>query len=488
MSYKNPSYEGNPSLDVEKSNAKQRLEIQAKRDQSNQNAVNSVLGQFAKSSANALYPKQNALNKVNKSVLNSKQNLYDKVGSQAYKTNYDVFDAKLLANMTDKIERYGKINMSIQSGLMKDTALGQRELSSIFNEVNTVGKAIPNLTSIASLINKAASAEVGSGERLSVAGAPAYQLDIINKVMANDETSKDLIIYTNNGQTIIEDPNIDRIDKNGEKVKGGILNLNEMNTMIDNGEDPYLKYAVKTTPFTKDAFNNIIKIGEKDDKTFDTQYVNKIDGGKDESGKEIVSYEMTPEQQVLFKNRSIGNLNPSQNRYANGGQFAAILDDKATFESIWEDQMGGKPFGSKAKGIQFNENGLDLKPGIGGPEDIKEYDEFYNTFYLPTLQYLSHVALLNAGSDGIKLLGDPEEEKIKKDNFEKKKLEKWNKTWNALEPGQEMVGLDGLVYEKKSNNFDNTSSGRKGKKLSAELSKNLGTTTGNIAPGKEVKI
>ena len=450
MSYKNPSYEGSPSLEIEKQNAKERLDSDAKREAANQDTLSGVITSFAKSSKNALAPKQAALDSVNRSVLRQKQNLYDKVGSKAYKTNYDVFDTKVLRNVSDKIERYGKINMSMQAGLMKDTSLGQVELASIRSEVDTLGRAIPNIRVLAGLIEDAANAPVGSGERLSVAGAPAYQYEIIQKIMANDESSKDLLIYTDNNQTIIEDPTLTRINKKGEKVKGGILNLDELNQMMESQKDPYLKYAVKTTGFTTDAFNNLVK-ADDDKIKFNPQYVSSIDGGKDEEGNPIVNYQMTPDQQVLYKNRSIGNLNPSQKRYATGGQFKAILENKVYFESIWEDQMGGKPFGSKEKGIQFDSAGLDLQPGVGSAEDIKKYDEFYNKFYLPTLKYLSHVSLLNAGSKGIKLLGDPEEEKIKKINLDKMKQKKWDELWDALEVGEEMEGLDGEIYKKESN-------------------------------------
>ena len=454
MSYKKPSYEGSKSLEAAGKIFERDAKIEAQRMKSNRDAFNSGISQVLTATTNALYPKQKALNEVNRSVLNSKQKLYDKVGSSDMATNYGAFDDIVMRNVGEKIERFGKINMALQGNLMKDPGIGQQELAMIRGEIDTLSKAIPNVRNIAALMEKAANAPIGSGERLSVAGAPAYQLDIIRKIMADDEESRNLKIYTENNQTMIYDPDIIRLDENNKEVLGGIINLNELNIQMQNKENPYLKYAVKTTPYTTDAFNNIVKTGKEGSLSQD--FVNSVPQGVDEEGKEIINYEMTQDQQISFKNRVMGNLNPSRGSYANGGQFAAMLEDVTIFESIWEDQMGGKPMDSDAEGVEFDETGLNLQPGVGDDIDAAAYDKFYNNFYLPTLEYLAHVSLLNAGTDGIKLLGDENENVGDAKGKGPKAMstkglseqEIFDRKWAKLNPKEKLKAPNGIVYTK----------------------------------------
>jgi len=454
MSYKNPSYEGSKSLEVSKTIFERDAKIEAQRVKSNRDALNSGISQLIDTSTRALYPKQKALNEVNRSVLNSKQRLYDKVGSSDFASSYGAFDDTVMRNVGQKIERYGQINMAIQGNLMKDPGLGQQELASIRNEIDVLGKAIPNIRNIASLITDAANAPIGSGERLSVAGAPAYQLDIIRKIMADDEESRDLQIYTQNNQTIIYDPNVMRLDEDNKEIMGGMINLNELNDQVKNGENPYLKYAIKTTPYTTDAFNNVVETG--DDGSMSEDFVTSVSGGVDSEGKEIINYEMTLDQQKSFKNRVMGNLNPTRGSYADGGQFQAMLDSPTIFASIWEDQMGGKPFGSDIEGVKFDATGLNLQPGVGDSDDIEAYDKFYNNFYYPTLEYLSHVSLMNAGGKGIKMLGDENENlgdikgKGPKAMSTKglSEQEIFDTKWAKLAKGEKLKASNGQVYTK----------------------------------------
>lgn len=453
MSYKKPSYEGSQSLDAAELIFKRNAKIEAERVKSNTDAFNNVTNQLIKQSSNALHPKQKALNNLNKSVLKSKQNLYNKIGSNKFASGYGSFDETVMRQLSDKIEKYGKINMAIQGNLMKDPILGQQELSSIRNEIDVLSEGIPNIRIISKLVNEAANKPVGSGERLSVAGAPAYQLDIINKIIADDQNSENLQIFTKNNQTMIYDPDVVRLNEKNEQELGGFINLSELNVMMKNGENPYLKYAVKTTPYTTDAFDNIIKSGQ--DGSFSQDFVNSKPTGVDSEGNETFQYEMTPKQQEAFKNRAIGNLNPSLNRYANGGQFAGMLEDGPTFESIWEDQMGGKPFDSDQEGIEFDPAGMDLQPGVGDEDDMKAYDKFYNTYYLPTLNYLSQVSLLNAGGNNIKLLTDDNENIGTAGRGPKamstkglSEQEIFDSKWAKLPKGKKLKAPNGTTYTK----------------------------------------
>ena len=412
MSYTDPKQIKDNTLGIVSKVAQAGLQNLNAARRADENAVSKNISNIITGAVNAgvksIAPKQSALNATNRAILKSSQNMYKKIGSSAMDTGYEEFDANNEDFWNQIVSKYNATAQAMKQGTMIDNSRGAQDLAMYENIVDIYAQSVPNIRATAQAITKAAQADHGSGERLSVAGAPAYQLDIIRHA-AEGEGNIQIIQRGNN--IILFDPNVTYIDENGKEKKGGELNLNEFNRSIEeaDGKNPYLKYATNTKPETKQGFDELIKQGV--DGTNTPKYVTEKVTKNPNNGEDVSSYSMTPAQQDLFINDQIGKTD--EGGYATGNLYELTVEKNG--ESIWEDQMQGGPDNIQwpddipempegdRDGIveKFGENSEQVKDF---DSQAKEYDDFYNTFYEPTLKYLAGQSLQNAEDAGIVLI------------------------------------------------------------------------------------
>jgi len=412
MSYTDPKQIKDNTLGIVSKVAQAGLQNLNAARRAEENAVSKNISNIITGAVNAgvksIAPKQSALNATNRAILKSSQNMYKKIGSSAMDTGYEEFDANNEDFWNQIVSKYNATAQAMKQGTMIDNSRGAKDLAMYENIVDIYAQSVPNIRATAQAITKAAQADHGSGERLSVAGAPAYQLDIIRHA-AEGEGNIQIIQRGNN--IILFDPNVTYIDENGKEKKGGELNLNEFNRSIEeaDGKNPYLRYATNTKPETKQGFDELIKQGV--DGTNTPKYVTEKVTKNPNNGEDVSSYSMTPAQQDLFINDQIGK--PDGGGYATGNLYELTVENHG--ESIWEDQMQGgpdniqwpddipeMPLGDRDGIVEkFGENSEQVKDF---DSQAKEYDDFYNTFYEPTLKYLAGQSLQNSEDAGIVLL------------------------------------------------------------------------------------
>ena len=433
MSYTDPKQIKDNTLGIVSKVAQAGLQNLNAARRAEENAVSKNISNIITGAVNAgvksIAPKQSALNATNRAILKSSQNMYKKIGSSAMDTGYEEFDANNEDFWNQIVSKYNATAQAMKQGTMIDNSRGAQDLAMYENIVDIYAQSVPNIRATAQAITKAAQADHGSGERLSVAGAPAYQLDIIRHA-AEGEGNIQIIQRGNN--IILFDPNVTYIDENGKEKKGGELNLNEFNRSIEeaDGKNPYLRYATNTKPETKQGFDELIKQGV--DGTNTPKYVTEKVTKNPNNGEDVSSYSMTPAQQDLFINDQIGK--PDGGGYATGNLYELTVENHG--ESIWEDQMQGgpdniqwpddipeMPVGDRDGVVEkFGENSEQVKDF---DSQAKEYDDFYNTFYEPTLKYLAGQSLQNSEDAGIVLL--PRDETTNNTVVEEEKEEEDNK-------------------------------------------------------------
>ena len=306
--------------------------------------------------------------------------------------------------MNGIVDRNNLTVQAMNNGSMIDLSKGQRDIAMYENIVDIYEEAVPNIRAASNVINRSANA-TEIGEKLSLTGPPAYQLDIIRKM--NTDEAADLQIIQEGNNIIIRDPNATYIDpETGKEVKGTELNINQFNKAITDKENPYFKYAVDTKPDTERNFNQKIKSGK--DGAFNPLYVTIDDKAKDATGQEVTTYNMTIAQQEKFKKDVMGDKG---NGYANGGQFAGLIDQFG--ESIWEDQMQGgennTQYPEEVPKMPIGPPPTDEKALKEYNEQLEEYGAYYNDYYKPMLDALANQSLNNAASNGI-VLDKPKEE------------------------------------------------------------------------------
>jgi len=409
MSYSDPKLVNDRTIEIVGGMTEMAKQQFAAERQQEQQRITQNISSLVSGGINALTPKAQAMNKLDKAVLKSSQNMYNKIGSTDFDTGLDKWDETLDGFMNGVVDRNNLTVQAMNNGSMIDLSKGQRDIAMYENIVNIYQEAVPNIRAASNIINRSAKATDPS-QKLSLAGPPAYQLDIIRKM--NTDEAGDLEIIQEGNNIIIRDPNATYIDpETGKEVKGTELNISQFNKAITDKENPYFKYATDTKPDTERNFNQKIKSGK--DGAFNPLYVTINDKAKDATGQEVTTYNMTIAQQDKFKKDVIGDKG---NGYANGGQFAGLIEKFG--ESIWEDQMQGGD-----ENTQYPDEVPQMPTGSreaivksGDKEALKLYDEqaeeygtYYNDYYKPMLDALANQSLNNAANNGI-VLDKPKEE------------------------------------------------------------------------------
>ena len=419
MSYSDPKLINDKRVEIVGGMTEMAKQQFAAERQADQQRVTQNISSLVQGGINALTPKAQAMNKLDRSIIKSSQNMYNKIGSSEFDTGLEKWDETLDGFMNGIVDKNNLTVQAMNNGSMIDLSKGQRDIAMYENIVDIYQEAVPNIRAASNVINRSANA-TEIGEKLSLTGPPAYQLDIIRKM--NTDEAADLQIIQEGNNIIIRDPNATYIDpETGEEVKGTELNINQFNKAITDKENPYFKYAVDTKPDTERNFNQKIKSGK--DGAFNPLYVTINDKAKDSTGQEVTTYNMTIAQQEKFKKDVMGDKG---GLYANGGQFAGLIDQFG--ESIWEDQMQGgdnntqypeevpkMPTGSRQAIVDSGDKeALKLYD-----EQLEEYNTYYNDYYKPMLDALANQSLNNAASNGI-VLDKPKEEPVEEKVVEEK--------------------------------------------------------------------
>ena len=422
MSYENPtsSIQTSSLIDIIADASKVTQQGVAQKEARKTQNINAL----AQGVLNSITPKKQALKDFTQGQKRGQQSLYEKVGSSSL--GFEKFDLNKDAFFHSLIDKYSEIEAHLNNGTLKDEQLGKKDLADIRNMVKVYGAAVPRIINIADKIQ--ASIDNPSGPQLSITGAPVSQLQIIAKLKRGEA-----IDITNEGNSIVlTDP------ETGQK-----LNVEEFNRAFGNSKNPYLKYEADIKKPLKSAFTNYMKDNEGN---FTERYTD-VKTEINRAGQEVKITTMPLEKQELLKKAMIGIDNKTTG--VPDGMFSdLILQDG---ESIWEDLMdGGRGYNVFEDDEQ--EDALEWlagKDGVPSPED----PEFplYKKQYETMLVYLSNKALQeNADEEGIELINKPKADVQKNDDgLVIETQEDFNIKWNALKPGESLVGPDKRKYTKK---------------------------------------
>lgn len=394
MSYRQPKQMKDGALELNQTLLKKSLQRSSQREATSQartsqnlSALTNIASTFA---TQAIAPKADGLAKLNKDYANATQKLYKKVGSAAYDTGFEGTDKKADVFMNSVIDDYYGIKNNMKN--MKDPSLGMKDLANIENMIDEYGKGVANMLAFNSAIKQASTADLNSGGKLSNAGAPSSQLQIIRKITGGGVEAEDIEFKREGNNIILYDTKSDTS-----------LNVTEFNKSQDRGED-YLKYAIPTEETTTGFYGDIVK-NENDEGVYNPTFITK--GAND-------TYSMTPKQQMDYKNSIMGNDPLKPEEKATGGSFRGLLQGDANIaETIWEDQMYDAglvknqwPTGDDGE-LSAEEIIANAARENATKKDKEIYDAFYAEFYKPALNFLANQSLENGAASMQITLDDP---------------------------------------------------------------------------------
>lgn len=394
MSYRQPKQMKDGALELSQTLLNQSLKRSSKREATQQartsenlSALTNIASSFA---TQAIAPKADGLAELNKDYANATKKLYKKVGSSEYDTGFEGTDKRADIFMNGIIDDYYGIKNNIKN--MKDPSLGMKDLANIENMIDEYGKGVSNMLAFNSAIKDASTADLNSGGKLSNAGAPSSQLQIIRKITGGGSEAEDIEFKREGNNIILYDTK-----------SNTSLNITEFNRSQDKGEE-YLVYAKPTEETTAKFYGDIVK-NENDEGVYNPTFITK--GPND-------TYSMTPQQQVGYKNSIMGDDPSKPKEKAQGGSFKSLLQGDANIaESIWEDQMfdAGLVKNQWPTGDNGELSSEDIIANGAGPNATKKdkeiYDAFYDEFYKPALNFLANQSLVNGAASMQITLDDP---------------------------------------------------------------------------------
>jgi hypothetical protein len=326
-----------------------------------------------------LSAKKDAMKGFTREVLKEERKMYEKVGGMT--TGYNGYDKKAESFFEGLIDQYNVIKSHLDAGTMKDANLGKRDLATIKNLIDQYGEAIPKVLGTAKAITAASEAAgregMGSPNTLSVAGAPPAQLAIIKKISSGGPSGEDIEISHRDGTIVLYDTRT-----------GAELNMKEFNKAITNKNNPYLKYVPDLKKGMTNAFDAFNKNHEGAlQETYTKEIPSDTPGGEP---TRVMPMQKEEDLKIALMGAKRADYdqdgNPKLSKYHSGGAYEKMITDFG--ESIWEDMM---PDGL-TKGIEYESN-----PPIFGDDG---YDEYYNKYYKPMLDYLA-TTTINNNTQGI---------------------------------------------------------------------------------------
>ena len=375
MSYTDPKISKTDPLRESVIRSRKEAQAAANLPDNNKNVSSLIQG-----GVNLLTQRKKSLKNFNKSVVKEDQKLYDKVGG--FTTEFEGFNEKSEKFFGDLIKEYNTIQTHLNNGTMKDVSLGKKDLANLKALVNQYGKALPKVLATADEINQAAVIAskdgMGAPGTLSVTGAPPAQLAIIRKISSGGPSGDDIDMRHEGGTIILFD-----------NKTGAELNIREFNRAINDKKNPYLKIVPNLGKGMKNVYDAFNKDNEgKMQNTFTKEAPNQ------DPNNPVAARVMSEEQEIKLKNALMGppryDFKTEKNtKYHDGGGYQDMI--KRYGESIWEDMM--------PDGLTSDENGP-----MPWPEQVpmfgdEDYDEFYNKYYKPMLDYLATTTINQNATD-----------------------------------------------------------------------------------------
>lgn len=374
MSYTNPQTKYNALPDVYGGLQEQAINVaanEAARDKKNLNALLTVGEQLA----TGLIKKKMGMNAFSKESIQRSNRLNKKVAS--FGTPYDAFNKKSETFFFDLIDQYNQIQTALDQGTHKNPQLARQDMNRIQNLVNQYEEGISDVVATGRIIDEAMSVYstegAGAANTLSVTGAFAPQLNIIDKIRRGGALANDIDITHDGGSIILTDI-----------TNGSILNMQEFNRAVTDKNNPYIRLVPDLTEELKTGYD----IYTKDNKGAYLNEYTKVSGA--DPNDPMAQRYMTEAQELALTNKLMGSpqtdiTNDLPSKYLDGGMFRELIRKQG--EYIWEDIMPTKVTGN----FEYPD-----PPAVFGS---KEYDEYYNTYYLPMLNYLAKRTIQENASD-----------------------------------------------------------------------------------------
>ena len=364
MSYAKPQTTYEPYRDIYKES--RQLEQAAAAEQSQRNANN--LGTLVSTGMGVIsdvVKRKEGLEAFSAEALKRSNKLNDKVAK--FGSPYDDFNKKSEEFFFGLIGEFNDIQSALDNGTHKNPQLARQDLARIERLVDQYKEGIGDVLATGQIIDDAMEIYkregAGAAGTLSVTGALAPQLNIIDKMRRGGSLANDISISHDGGSIILTDTKT-----------GAILNMDEFNKAIVDKNNPYITLVPDLKEQLKDGYDFFTKDKEGQ---YQSKYTTVSDANPNDPNAQRYMTESQEQELIesLKGSPQIDYRTGKPTAYLDGGMFRAIISSEG--ESIWEDMMPT----SITKDLEYP----DPPPAFGSPE----YEEFYNTFYGPMLSFMS---------------------------------------------------------------------------------------------------
>ena len=260
MSYRSPQYIKDKSVDVA---IKQTDAAKARMDQVDDQRsamFKENLSSITQGAVNAMTQQKKGLKNLNNKVSRNQLNMYKRVGGKDFDTGFSDYDQQAETLFYDAITKYNEIKSHLDNNTMLDSEAGKKDLAKIENMIDVYAQSVPNIISLSQAITEEAGPDA---DKFSATGAPAWQLGMILDITNNEG---EVQIKQENGNLYLYDPSVKYKDENGKEITGGKIDLIQLNKMLLNKDNPYLKYQIDSEPAQEAAYKTF---KYKDDKLKD---------------------------------------------------------------------------------------------------------------------------------------------------------------------------------------------------------------------------
>ncbi len=364
MSYSKPQTNYEPYRDIYKESRQlynQAMDEQATRNAQNlSTVVNTTMGAISEQ-----VKKKKGLEAFSAESLKRSNKLNDKVAK--FGSPYDDFNKKSEEFFFGLIGEFNDIQSALDNGTHKNPQLARQDLARIERLVDQYKEGIGDVLATGQIIDDAMEIYrkegAGAAGTLSVTGALAPQLNIIDKMRRGGSLANDISISHDGGSIILTDTKT-----------GAILNMDEFNKAVVDKNNPYIKLVPDLKEQLKDGYDFFTKDKQGQ---YQAKYTTVSDADPNDPNAQRYMTEVQEQELIesLKGGPQIDYRTGKPTKFLDGGMFRAIISEEG--ESIWEDMMPT----SITKDLEYP----DPPPVFGSPE----YEEYYNTFYGPMLSYMS---------------------------------------------------------------------------------------------------
>lgn len=364
MSYAKPQTKYEPYRDIYKESRQLEQAAAAEQDQRNANNLGTLVSTGIGAISDVVKRKE-GLEAFSAEALKRSNKLNDKVAK--FGSPYDDFNKKSEDFFFGLIGEFNDIQSALDNGTHKNPQLARQDLARIERLVDQYKEGIGDVLATGQIIDDAMDIYkkegAGAAGTLSVTGALAPQLNIIDKMRRGGSLANDISISHDGGSIILTDTKT-----------GAILNMDEFNKAIVDKNNPYITLVPDLKDQLKDGYDFFTKDKEGQ---YQAKYttVSDADPNNPNAQRYMTSVQ---EQELIEKLKGTPQTDYRTGKptaYLDGGMFRGIISSEG--ESIWEDMMPT----NITKDLEYP----DPPPSFGSPE----YEEYYNTFYGPMLSYMS---------------------------------------------------------------------------------------------------